>query len=59
MKCGFCKQNKQPTDFWDRYDRNGKYAFCIDCCKKQGRTKEYPVMKKRGGSQFRPRLTQD
>ena len=54
VRCKLCNKVKSDSDFYAREDRTGPYAFCIQCCKEQGRTPEYPPEKDRGAGVIRP-----
>lgn len=52
--CKNCKKIRPNDKFWVREDRNGHYAFCIDCCREQGRSIDYPAKKDRGDGVIKP-----
>ncbi len=46
--CTNCKKFKADKDFFERHDRDGKYAWCKSCCFEQKRSEDYPKIEDRG-----------
>jgi len=53
-RCSYCRITKPDTDFWTREDTGNLYSFCIECCEKQVRSKDWPPKQERGGGVLYP-----
>lgn len=57
--CSRCHTPKDVNAFYKREDRPGYYAWCIACCKVQGRSPNYPPVKDRGCGSLRPQIPEN
>lgn len=53
-RCNQCKTTKPDEAFWTRMDNGNLFAWCIECCEKQVRSRDYPPEKERGGGVLYP-----